>query len=76
MIMMVLLVYKLLCKECMPDVRNNATINAKENGRIFRLALLSGAGLPTVDHLEVYSTTPTWTFVSDYKEKKTKARTK
>ncbi|EIE27333.1 hypothetical protein COCSUDRAFT_55347 [Coccomyxa subellipsoidea C-169] len=32
--------------------------------------------LPTVDHLEVYSTTPTWTFVSDYKEKKTKARTK
>ncbi|KAK9907456.1 hypothetical protein WJX75_004030 [Coccomyxa subellipsoidea] len=31
--------------------------------------------LPTVDHMEVYSTTPTWTFVSDYK-KKTKARTK
>ncbi|BDA48012.1 probable centromere protein C at C-terminar half [Coccomyxa sp. Obi] len=32
--------------------------------------------LPTVDHCEVHTPTPTWQFVSDYKKKKTRARTK
>ncbi|CAL8462990.1 g2524 [Coccomyxa elongata] len=32
--------------------------------------------LPTVDHCEVHTPSPTWQFVSDYKKKKTRARTK
>ncbi len=38
--------------------------------------LFADAGLPTVDHCEVHTPSPTWQFVSDYKKKKTRARTK
>ncbi len=37
-------------------------------------APLLTAGLPTVEHNEMHSASPTWLFVSDYKKQRTKSR--